>query len=78
MAYICTIRPISFHFLCGHKLVTMNLTDIIGEMQQTIDSLQERLNELRLYDKTPDAFQNLDMLSLRTSAMESQHPNRKC
>ena len=68
MAYICTIRPISFYFLCGHKTVTMNLTEIIGEIQHTIDSLQERLNELRLYDKTPDNLHNLDMLLTRQEA----------
>lgn len=46
----------------------MNLTEIIGEMQHTIDSLQERLNELRLYDKTPDNLHNLDMLLTRQEA----------
>ena len=68
MAYICTIRPESFNLLCGHELVTMNLTEFISDLQQTIDSLQEKLNDLRLYDKTPDNLHNLDMLLTRKEA----------
>lgn len=68
MVAIWWVEAISLLFLCGHKLVTMKLTEIIGEMQHTIDSLQERLNELRLYDKTPDNLHNLDMLLTRQEA----------
>ncbi len=67
MAYTCTIRPIPFILLCGHKLVAMNFTELIGDIQRSIDELQEKLNELRMCDRTPD-LRNLDMLLSRKEA----------
>lgn len=49
------------------ELVTMNLTAIISDIQRSIDELQEKLNELRMCDRTPD-LRNLDMLLSRKEA----------
>lgn len=70
MVAIWWVWTISLLFLCGHELVTMNLTELISDLQQTIDSLQEKVNDLRLYDKTPDNLHNLDMLLTRKEAAD--------
>ena len=67
MAYTCTIRPIPFILLCGHKLVAMNFTELIGDIQRSIDELQEKLNILRLCDRTPD-LSNYDIFMTRKEA----------
>ena len=67
MAYICTIRPIPFILLCGHKLVAMNFTELIGDIQRSIDELQEKLNVLRMCDRTPD-LSTFDIFMTRKEA----------